>query len=267
MIQPAPAASLERVFRPRVIPALLLKDRLLYKPVRFANPKYVGDPQVTVKLFNDKGADELFLLDISAAGRGAPDFDLITEIASECFMPVAYGGAVRSLEHAGRLFALGVEKVVLGTAAVESPQIITAIADEFGAQAVVACIDVRRHFVKGYRAYSHGGRRESHFDPVELAVRLQAHGAGEILLQSIDREGTGRGYDTKLIEAVSRAVDVPVVALGGAGRVEHLREAVDAGASAAAAGSMFVLSGPHRAVLVTYPEAASLDVLFDGARQ
>ena len=255
-----------RGFRPRVIPALLVKDGLLCKPVRFDRPKYVGDPRVTVKLFNDKGADELFLLDISAHSRGSPDFDLLQEIAGECFMPLGYGGAVRSLEHARRLFGLGMEKIVVGAAAVEAPELLTRIAEAFGTQAVVACIDVRKTWLGRYRVYTHGGRRDTGCHPVELAKCLQRAGVGEILLQSIDREGTGQGYDTELIASVASAVDIPLVALGGAGRLKHFRDAVDVGASAVAAGSMFILNGPHRAVLVTYPDADELDRLF-GARQ
>ena len=258
----SPAAECAREFRPRVIPVLLLRQRLLYKPIKFGRATYVGDPRVAVKILNDKGADELVLLDMSANERADPDFDLIEEIAGECFMPMAYGGGIRNQDQAARLLALGLEKVVLGTAAVENPELVTRIAHGFGSQAVAACLDVRKPFFGGYRVYTRSGRRKTPREPVECARALQSAGAGEILLQSMDREGTRTGYDLDLIREVSGAVDVPVVALGGAGRVGHLRDAVEAGASAAAAGTLFVLSGPHRAVLVTYPTAEQLEALF-----
>lgn len=251
-----------REFRPRVIPVLLLRDGALHKPIRFANGCYVGDAQVAVKILSDKGADELVLLDMSATSRGGPDFDLIKDIAREAFMPVAYGGGVRTERQAAELFNLGIEKVVLGSAAVENTPLVTQLADAFGSQAVVACLDVKKHLLSGYRAHIYGGRRNTGHSPVELARKLLSAGVGEMLLQSIDREGTRIGYDLALIRQVSQAVDAPVVALGGAGTLEHLREAIDAGASAAAAGTMFVLTGPHRAVLVTYPSHEQLDVLF-----
>lgn len=251
-----------RVFRPRVIPVLLLRDGLLYKPVRFGKGTYVGDPQVAVKLLNDKGADEIVVLDMSATARGGPDFALAEDIARESFMPMAYGGGIREEGQAARLLSLGVEKVVVGAAAVEDPALVTRLARAFGSQAVAVCLDVKRHLLRGYRVRIRGGTRNTGQPPAELARTLGAAGAGEILLQSIDREGTRLGYDLDLVRDVSHAVDLPVVALGGAGTLAHLREAVDAGASAAAAGTMFVLTGPHRAVLVTYPSHEQLDVLF-----
>lgn len=251
-----------RTFRPRVIPVLLMREGQLYKPLRFDAAKYVGDPRVAVKIFNDKGADEIVLLDMSARARGGPDFDLIAEIASECFMPMAYGGGIGTQDEAERLLGLGLEKVVLGTAAAEDAGLVTRISRAFGSQAVAACIDARKGFFGGYRAHSRSGTARTAHEPAALARGLQEAGAGEILLQSMDREGTRSGYDLDLVRRVSAAVDVPVVALGGAGSLQHLRDAVDAGASAAAAGTLFVLSGPHRAVLITYPSGAQLDALF-----
>jgi len=254
--------SAGRVFRPRVIPVLLLRDGVLHKPVRFANGSYVGDPQVAVKILSDKGADELVILDMSATARGTPDFDLIEDIAREAFMPVGYGGGIRTEAQAARLLSIGLEKVILGASAVESPGLVTQLATSFGSQSVVVCLDVKKHFLRGYRVHTYGGSRNTGHTPAELARSMLSAGAGEILLQSIDREGTRLGYDLCLVREVSQAVDVPVVAVGGAGTLVHLREAVDAGASAVAAGTMFVLTGPHRAVLVTYPTHEQLDVLF-----
>lgn len=252
----------ERVFRPRVIPVLLLRDGVLHKPVRFSAGTYVGDPQVAVKILSEKGADELVVLDMSATARGGPDFGLIEAIASEAFVPLAYGGGIRNEPDAARVLGLGIEKVVVGSAAVESPALVTRLAESFGSQAVVACLDVKKHLFRGYLVHSYGGARRTRHSPAELARSLLLAGAGEILLQAIDREGTGLGYDLALIREVTQSVDVPVVASGGAGTLAHLREAVDAGASAVAAGTMFVLTGPHRAVLVTYPSDDQLNALF-----
>jgi cyclase len=251
-----------RVFRPRVIPALLLRDGLLYKPVRFGSGTYVGDSQIAVKIFNDKGADEIVVLDMSAAARGGPDFALAEDIARESFMPMAYGGGIRDEAQAARLLSLGLEKIVIGAAAIENPDLVTRLAKAFGSQAVAVCIDAKKHLLTGYRVHIRRGTKNTGQAPAQLARTLQSAGAGEILLQSIDREGTRTGYDLELIRSVAHVVDLPVVALGGAGTLAHLREAVDAGASAAAAGTMFVLTGPHRAVLVTYPSHEQLDVLF-----
>jgi cyclase len=254
--------TIRKVFRPRVIPVLLLRDGALCKPVRFGRGTYVGDPRVAMKILSEKGADEVVLLDASATARGGPDFALIEEIAGESFVPMAYGGGIRSPETAARVLGLGVEKVVIGSAALGDGAVITQIAAAAGSQAVAACLDVKRGMFGGYSTYGDGGRRKAGGDPRALAEKLQRAGVGEIVLQSIDREGMRNGYDTALIAEVAGAVDVPVVALGGAGTVSHLREAIDAGASAAAAGSLFVLNGPHRAVLITYPTHRQLDDLF-----
>jgi cyclase len=251
-----------RAFRPRVIPVLLLRDGLLSKPLRFGKATYVGDPQVAVKILSERGADEIVVLDMSATARGGPDFALAEDIAREAFMPMAYGGGIRDENQASRLLSLGIEKVVVGTAAVEDPALVTRMATAFGSQAVAVCLDVKKHLLTGYRVHTRNGTENTRRAPVELARDLQTAGAGEILLQSIDRESTRLGYDLELIRSVSQAVDLPVVALGGAGTLAHLREAVDVGASAAAAGTMFVLTGPHRAVLVTYPSHEQLDDLF-----
>ncbi|MCW3835409.1 AglZ/HisF2 family acetamidino modification protein [Sphingomonas canadensis] len=247
----------------RAIPCLLLRGEGLVKTVRFRNPKYIGDPINAVRLFNDLEVDELILLDITASTeRREPPFDRIAEIAGEAFMPICYGGGVTSLDAARRLFKSGVEKVAVTTALVENPALVREIADTFGEQAVVAGIDVKRDLFGRQRARILGGRKGTGLDPVALAVRAAELGAGEILLSSIDREGTYQGYDLDLVRAAAAAVPVPVIALGGAGEPEHLRSAVDAGAQAAAAGSLFVYKGPHRAVLVNYPKRARLQALF-----
>lgn len=242
----------------RVIPCLLLKGLGLVKTVKFKDPKYVGDPRNAVKLFNDLEVDELVLLDIEATKQGArPRFDLIQEIVSEAFMPLGYGGGVNNLEDARRLLQLGVEKVVVCSHAHADPDFVTRAADEFGSQSVVVCLDVKRNLFGKYEVFTHGGTKGTKRDPVTFAKELQAKGAGEIIVNSIDRDGTMAGYDLGLVRAVSDAVTVPVVACGGAGGVEDLGRAVrEGGASAVSAGSMFVFHGKHRAVLINFPPLA-----------
>lgn len=243
----------------RIIPCLLLRGRGLYKTVKFKDPRYVGDPINAVKIFNDKGVDELTILDIGASVEDRePDFALIESIVSEAFVPICYGGGVRSVEHFARLFRLGVEKVSVNTAALASTKVIAEAASRFGSQSVVASIDVKRTLFGGYEVYGRCGTRKTRHDPVELAKALQAAGAGELVVSAIHQDGTMSGFDLQLTRAIVQAVDIPVVALGGAGNIEHLREALATGASAAAAGSMFVFHGPHRAVLISYPSESEL---------
>ena len=260
-IDPAPSPLSQR---PRVMPVLLLKNDLLYKTVRFKAPKYVGDPRIAVKLFNDKGADELVLLDITATvEKRRPNFKLIEEIAGECFMPLAYGGGIRSEDDVRTLFNLGVEKVIINTRAVEDPGFVTQAARVHGSQSIVVSIDAKRDLFGRYRVVTEDGRRKTKLDPVTLAQDMAKAGAGEVLINSIDQDGTRKGYDIELIRAVATGVDVPVIACGGAGKLEDLRQVVKEGrASAAAAGSMFVFQGPYRAVLITFPEDGTLRSLF-----
>jgi cyclase len=250
--------------RPRVIPVLLLRNGQLCKTVRFRHPKYVGDPRVAVKIFNDKGCDELILLDITATpGRRKPDFSLIEEIVTESFMPVAYGGGISTAADARAIFSLGVEKAVLNTHAVDTPSLVQEISAMAGASSTVVSIDVGRDWLRRRRVVAAGGRRWTALDPRDWARRVVELGAGEIVLNSIDRDGSMEGYDLDLIADIAHAVDVPVVAVGGAGHERHFREAVEAGAAAAAAGSIFVFQGSHRAVLITYPDESKLSALFD----
>jgi cyclase len=247
----------------RVIPCLLLKGAGLVKTTRFKDPKYVGDPINAIKIFNDKEVDELVLLDIAATreGRG-PAFGTIEEVASECFMPLAYGGGITSVDEARRVLKLGVEKVVLNSAAFRTPQVLRDASREFGAQAVVASMDVRRKLFGRYEVVVEGGTRGTGIDPVDYARRMEEAGVGEIFLTAVDRDGTMGGYDLELIAKVSAAVGVPLIANGGAASVADFRAATrDGGAAAAAAGAMFVFHGPHRAVLITYPARAELEAV------
>lgn len=247
---------------PRVIPVLLVSDGYLVKPVKFKGETYIGDPINAVRIFNEKQVDELMICDIDAAAKGTGvNWTLIEEIASEAFMPVGYGGGVKSAEDAQRIAGIGIEKVVLGTAAVAQPHVVTEISDALGSSSTVVSVDARKRLVGGYDTFTVRGKQRTGMTPVEAAVRAQELGAGEILLSSIDRESTMTGYDLALVEQVAKSVSVPVVALGGAGKFSDLAAVLDAGASAAAAGSMFVQNGKHRAVLITYPSPTELRTL------
>lgn len=248
---------------PRVIPVLLVSNGYLVKPVAFRKPVYIGDPINAVKIFNEKEVDELVVLDIDASARGAGvNFDLVESIASEAFMPVGYGGGVCSTADAARIIGAGLEKVVLGKSAHETPAAVAEISAQIGSQSTVVSVDAKRkRFGSGYEVMVNSGRTRSRMDPVAFARRAVQLGAGEILLSSIDREGSRAGYDLDLIRSVAAEVSVPTVAIGGAGDLQHLAEGLSAGASAVGAGTMFVQNGKHKAVLITYPSPAELQRL------
>lgn len=244
----------------RVIPVLLLRGKGLVKTVKFKDPKYIGDPINSVRIFNEKEVDELVFLDITATpeGRG-PDFDLLADIAGEAFMPMAYGGGITTLEQVQRIFALGFEKVVIDTAAYTAPQLIRDAVAIYGSQSIVGCVDVRRTLLGRYELSSHAGKTRQLIGLKEHVVELERLGVGEIIVNAVDRDGTQSGYDLKLIREVSSAVSVPVVACGGASGIDDFVAAVhEGGASAVAAGSFFVFVGPHQAVLINYPARAEL---------
>ena len=247
------------MLKTRVIPTLLLRDGGLVKTTGFKDAKYVGDPINAIKIFNDKEVDELILLDITAttAGKG-PAFATIADIAGECFMPVAYGGGITSVDQIRRIFGIGVEKVVINSAAIADPNLIAAAAKDFGSQAVVVSIDVKRNLFGRHEVRSHAGTRGTKLDLLDWVRTVQDLGAGEVMLTSIERDGSMRGYDLELIRKVSGAVGIPLIAAGGAGKAADFGEAVAHGADAVAAGAMFVFHGPHRAVLITYPSRAEL---------
>ncbi len=246
---------------PRVMPCLLLKDNALVKTVQFLNPSYIGDPINAVRIYNEKEVDELIFLDITATlEKRQPPFKILSEIATECFMPVTYGGGVRDINDIKTIFSLGIEKVAINSHAVEQPVFIRQAADYFGSQAIVVSIDVRQKQTGQYEVYTHGGRTPTGLDPVAFAVEMERTGAGEILLTSIDRDGTQSGYDIDLIHAVASAVQIPVIACGGAGKVSDFAAAVhQGGASACAAGSMVVYFGRNRAVLINFPARSKLE--------
>lgn len=243
--------------RSRIIPILLLKKGYLYKTRKFTDETYLGDPINSIRIFNEKEVDELIFLDIEAAKTGAdPDIPLLKNIAGECFMPLSYGGGVRSVELARQILAIGFEKLVVNTIAWTNPAFVTELADRFGSSTVVGSIDVRRNWLGKEQVLIRGGTEKIKPGPEEWARRLEQLGVGEILINSVDRDGEMSGYDLELVKRIALAVNVPVVAAGGAGSIDDMRRAIrEAGASAAAAGAMFVFQGKHRAVLISYPDS------------
>lgn len=245
--------------RVRVIPCLLIQGNGLVKTKRFKDPVYVGDPVNAMRIFSDKEADEIVVLDIEASKSGAePNYQLISEMAGEAFMPMAYGGGVTSVEQIRRLIRCGIEKVVINSAAVRSKDWIHEAVGIFGSQAIVGAVDVKKSIFGGYRVVTRSATEDTKLDLEQHIASLVAAGVGEILLNSVDRDGTMSGYDLPLIQRASKGIGVPIVACGGAGTAEHLAEGVRNGASAVAAGSMFVFHGKHRAVLISYPDSEEL---------
>ncbi|MEM4255187.1 MAG: AglZ/HisF2 family acetamidino modification protein [Candidatus Norongarragalinales archaeon] len=243
----------------RVMPCLLLQNSRLVKTINFKNPNYVGDPVNAIKIYNEKEVDELIVLDITATLENRkPPFSEIAEITSECFMPLTYGGGVNSIEDIRKLMGMGVEKVAINSYAFENPSFVTQASEVFGSQAVIASIDAKKTPSGKYEVFTHSGSKSTGLDPVAWAKKMEKLGAGEVLLTSIDKEGTMEGYDLELIRKVSRAVSIPLIACGGAGKIEHFKEAVDAGASAVAAGSMAVYMSNNRAVLINFPTPREL---------
>lgn len=245
--------------RPRIIPVLLIDDRDLIKTVNFKDKTYLGDPVNAVKIFNRKGIDELVALDIGATrnNRG-PDFEILMDIAGEAFMPLAYGGGIKNIAQIQELLAIGYEKVVLNTILVENPEVITRAAEAFGSQSIVASIDAK--VVNGkYKCCICDGIETIDKTPIEMAKEAERLGVGEIIINSVDRDGTMLGYDIELVKNVVEAVKVPVVAIGGAGGIKDLKAVIDYGhAHAAAGGSMFVYYGRLKAVLITAPSEKEL---------
>jgi imidazole glycerol-phosphate synthase subunit HisF len=248
------------MFRPRVIPVLLLRDQALVKSQHFTDFRYVGDPLNAVKILNGLKADELVFLDTQATAQNrCISLTLVKDIGEEANMPFAVGGGIRTLLQIRDVIGAGAEKVVLGTSAIERPELVREAADSFGAATVVVCLDVKKSFLGKAKVYSRNGSRVSAFEPRALAQEMERLGAGELIIQSIDRDGTGQGYDLALVKEVSSSVSIPVTALGGAGHLGHLREAfVEGKASGLAAGSLFVFHGTRKGVLVNYPRPEDL---------
>ncbi len=256
------------MLRPRIIPCLLIQDGGLVKTVRFKDPKYVGDPINAVKIFNEKEADELIVLDIDATAHGAePNYKQIAHLAAECRMPLCYGGGIRTAAQAKQIIALGVEKVAISAAALENLALISEIAEEIGRQSVVVVLDVKQRLLsKGYEVWTHNGTRNTKRNVFEVAAEVERLGAGEIVINSIDNDGRMKGYDIALATKLRQAVRVPITVLGGAGSVADMGKVIEAcGVVGVAAGSLFVFKGPYRAVLISYPSSLQKDQLFKSA--
>lgn len=242
---------------------MLLKNRGLVKTIKFKDPKYIGDPLNALKIFNEKEVDELIFLSIdSTLNDTEPPFDLIEDIAKECFMPFCYGGGIKSINQIKRILQLGVEKVAINSAAYTDPEFIREACSVFGSSTIVVSIDVKKNIFGRYQVYVKGGKENTKLDPLDYALRMEQLGVGELFVNSIDRDGTYSGYDLTLINKISSAVGVPVIACGGAGTLKDFVDAsVYSGASAVAAGSLFVFHGKHKAVLITYPRYEELKEL------
>lgn len=250
------------MLRPRIVPCLLLKDGGLVKTVKFASPKYVGDPLNAVRIFNEKEVDELFVLDIDATIRGRePNYGLVKSLAAECRMPLCYGGGVKTVDQFHKLISLGVEKVAVSSAAIENPTLVTEAATKLGSQSVAVVIDVREN-PDGYLSWTHCGTRATNRRPLDVAQEMESRGAGEIVINSIDRDGTMGGYDIQLVSQVRAATSLPLTVLGGAGTLKDIAQLLSRfGLVGAAAGSLFVFKGPYRAVLINYPSRPEKDLL------
>lgn len=255
------------MLRPRIIPCLLIHKGGLVKTVRFADPKYVGDPVNAIKIFNEKEADELIVVDIDASVQGRePNERLISQFAVECRMPLCYGGGIRTAEQAKRIIGLGVEKISLSAAAFELPRLISEAAREIGSQSVVVVLDVRKTRSGAYGVVTHNGTKSIGLDPVTAARQAEERGAGEIVLNAIDQDGVMKGYDLDLARSVREATRLPMTVLGGAGKLDDLAALVRAcGVVGAAAGSLFVFKGAYKAVLINYPNAAQKDTVVQAA--
>jgi len=252
------------MLRTRIIPILLLKDAGLVKTIKFKNPKYIGDPINAVRIFNEKEVDELVFLDISATpNKRKLNFDLIKDIASEAFMPFGYGGGITELSDIEKLFKIGVEKVILNTIAYKNPNLIKEASKIFGNQSIVVSVDVKKTLFQGLKIFINSGTIKIPENIIDYIKKIEQLGVGEIIINSIDKDGTMMGYDLELIKLVANAVQIPVVAFGGAGSLHDFKKAKEYNASALAAGSLFVFNGPHRAVLISYPDYSNLVKLFE----
>ena len=246
--------------RYRVIPSLLLLNRGLVKTVKFKNPRYVGDPINTVKIFNEKEVDELIIMDIEATlKKRAPDIDYLKELAGESFIPLCYGGGIQDIHTIKNILRAGYEKVAINSYAIDHPDFIKLASETFGSSTIVVSMDVKKDIFGKYRIYSYTGKHKKSLDPVSFAVKAQENGAGEILLNAVHKDGTLSGYDLDIIQKIASEIDIPLIASGGASSMEDFKKAIVAGgASAVSAGSMFVFHGKHKAVLVNYPSQEEL---------
>ena len=247
----------------RVIPCLLLRNGGLVKTLKFGDAKYVGDPINAIRIFNDKEVDELMVLDITASKeKKEPNYALIEQFASECFMPLSYGGGIKTMEQAQRLFSSGIEKICLQTSVLDDLSLVKNLSDKWGSSSILVSIDVKRNWMGQPKLYAAATGKTLDKKWTDFMLDAVKAGAGEIVLNAVDKDGTMKGMDTELVKEAAKVLSVPLVAVGGAGSLADIKAAVDAGASAVSAGAFFVFQGPHRAVLITYPKYHELIQLF-----
>ena len=252
------------MLRPRIIPCLLIQDNGLVKTVNFKNPKYVGDPINAVRIFNEKEVDELMIFDIDATVlNNEPNYGLIERIANQSMMPLCYGGGIKTVEQAQRIFSLGVEKIALSSSIVDNPNLITQIGDLVGAQSVIVMLDVKKKLFGGYEVFTHNGKKARGIDPFKFIKNAQKLGAGEIVINSIDKDGLMKGYDLTLIQKIRENTSLPVTVLGGAGSIDDIGEVIEKnGIIGVAASSLYVFKGPYKAVLINYPNTQEKNKLY-----
>ena len=250
---------------PRIIPSLLVHKKGLVKTVRFKDPKYLGDPINAVKIFNEKEVDELFVVDIDASTNSQePDYKMIENIATECRMPLCYGGGIKTVEQALHIFSLGVEKIAISSLAIEKPSIIRLLAERVGNQSIVVVLDVKKNtFRNKYELFIHNGKKSTGINPFDFSAKIEQLGAGEIVLNSIDQDGVMKGYDTNLIQKIREVISIPLTVLGGAGTIEDIGGIIkENGIIGVGAGSLFVFKGKYKAVLINYPTSTEKELIF-----
>ena len=251
------------MLRPRIIPSLLLHDKGLVKTINFKSHKYIGDPINAVRIFNEKEVDELAIFDIDATVLNKePDYILIEKLANQSRMPLCYGGGVKTVEQAQKIFGLGIEKIALSSAVIQNPQIVTDIADRVGSQSVIVVLDIKKKLLGGYEVYTHNGKKSTGINPIEFVKELERLGAGEIIINSIDQDGMMKGFDLNIIDKIAEIISIPMTVLGGAGSILDIKKVIDKhGVIGVAAGSMFVFKGVYKAVLINYPSKEEKDLL------
>jgi cyclase len=253
------------MLRPRIIPCLLIRNKGLVKTVQFNNGKYVGDPINAVRIFNEKESDELMVIDIDATTNNIePDYKMIENLASECRMPLCYGGGIKTVDQAQKIFSLGVEKIAISSVAIQNPAFVSELAAKVGSQSVVVVIDFKKKLFGGYDIYTHNGKKKININPFELVKLMEEVGAGEIVINSIDNDGMMNGYDLDMIDKVRSSMSLPLTVIGGAGNLEDIGLLIKKyGIIGAAAGSLFVFKGKYKAVLINYPNWGEKDKLIN----
>ncbi len=252
------------MLRPRIIPVLLLHNKGLVKSVNFKSYKYIGDPINAVRIFNEKEVDELAFFDIDASVLNQePNYSLIEILANQSRMPLCYGGGVRTVKQAAKIFALGIEKIALSSAVVENPFLVTQIAERVGRQSVIVVLDIKKKLFGGYEIYTHNGQKNTGINPLKFVKELEQLGAGEIIINSIDNDGVMKGYDMNLIDKISESISIPLTVLGGAGSFTDMESVIEKHrVIGVAAGSLFIFKGPYKAVLINYPSQMEKNKIF-----